>query len=215
MSSPTCRSRAGTNPPSPGSLRHSGRIPVRSIRGLRFGRQAILPALLPELAREVHRVDPDVPIAETITLPVRMAGLTRPVRVAALFVGYAASLAMLLTAIGLYGALAFAVSRRTREIGIRLALGAARGRLVGSIVREGLTVVLAGAAIGVLLAIAPRASSRISCTDRREQTGCSTPRPHPSSTSWVSGRRCCRRVEPPASNQSSRFARSDRGNSDT
>ena len=46
-----------------------------------------------------------VPIAETITLPVRMAGLTRPVRVAALFVGYAASLAMLLTAIGLDGAL--------------------------------------------------------------------------------------------------------------
>ncbi len=111
-------------------------------------------ALLPELTREVHRVDPGVPIAETITLPVRMAGLTRPVRVAALFVGYAASLAILLTAIGLYGALAFAVSRRTREIGIRAALGAVRAQLVGSIVREGLAIVLPGAAIGVLLAIA-------------------------------------------------------------
>jgi ABC-type antimicrobial peptide transport system permease subunit len=102
----------------------------------------------------VHRVDPAVPIAETITLPMRMAGLTRPVRVAALFIGYAAALAMLLTAIGLYGALAFAVSRRTKEIGIRLALGAAPGRLVASIVREGVGVVLAGAAAGVLLAIA-------------------------------------------------------------
>jgi len=61
-------------------------------------------------------------------------------------------LAMLLTAIGLYGALAFAVSQRTKEIGIRLALGAARARLVGSIVGEGLTVVLAGAAVGVALA---------------------------------------------------------------
>jgi ABC-type antimicrobial peptide transport system permease subunit len=82
-----------------------------------------------------------------------MAGLTRPVRVAALFVGYAASLAVVLTAIGLYGALAFAVSRRTREIGIRLALGAARAQVVTSIVGEGLPVVLAGSAIGVLLAI--------------------------------------------------------------
>ena len=110
-------------------------------------------ALLAELTREVHRIDPNVPIAETITLPIQMAGLTRPVRVGALFIGYAAALAMLLTAIGLYGALAFAVSQRTKEIGIRLALGAARARLVGSIVGEGLTVVLAGAAVGVALAI--------------------------------------------------------------
>jgi predicted permease len=111
-------------------------------------------SLLPALAREVHRVDPDVPIAETITLPMRMAGLTRPVRVAAVFTGYAATLSMLLTAIGLYGALAFAVARRTKEIGIRLALGAPRGRLVASVVREGAAVVLTGAAIGVVLAIA-------------------------------------------------------------
>jgi len=109
--------------------------------------------LLPDLGREVHRVDPAVPIAETITLPIQMAGLTRSVRVAALFIGYAAALAMLLTAIGLYGALAFAVARRTKEIGIRLALGATRGRLVASIVREGFGVVFAGAAAGVVLAI--------------------------------------------------------------
>jgi len=111
-------------------------------------------AILPALTREVHAVDADVPIAETITLPTRMAGLTAPVRVGAAFVGYAASFAMLLTAIGLYGALAFAVSRRTKEIGIRLALGAARSRLVASIVREGFVVVCVGAAAGVLLAVA-------------------------------------------------------------
>jgi predicted permease len=111
-------------------------------------------ALLPELARTVHSIDPAVPIAETITLPIRMAGLTRPVRVAALFIGYAASLAVLLTAIGLYGTLAFAVSRRGKEIGIRLALGAARRHVLGAVVREGATIVLAGAAVGVPLALA-------------------------------------------------------------
>ena len=113
------------------------------------------PALvLPALARTIHAIDPNVPIAELITLPVRMAGLTRPVRVAAVFVGYAAALAVLLTGIGLYGALAFAVFKRTREIGIRLALGAARESLVGSIVREALMVVVPGALVGVALAIA-------------------------------------------------------------
>src|SRR5262249_97398 len=66
-------------------------------------------AMLPALVAVVNRVDPDVPIAETMTLPTQMKGLVRPVRVGAAFVGYAALLAMLLTAIGLYGSLAFAV----------------------------------------------------------------------------------------------------------
>ena len=110
-------------------------------------------ALLPELARAVHRIDANVPIAETITLPVRLSGLTRPVRVGATFIGYAATLAMLLTAVGLYGALAFAVSRRTKEIGIRVALGAPRRGVLASVVNEGLRVILAGAAAGVGLAV--------------------------------------------------------------
>jgi len=54
----------------------------------------------------------------------------------------------------LYGSLAFAVSRRTKEIGIRMALGAARARIVSSVVREGLSVVGAGAAGGLALAAA-------------------------------------------------------------
>jgi predicted permease len=110
-------------------------------------------ALLPSLAREINRVDPNVPIAETITLPMRLAGLMRPLRVSATFIGYAAGLAMLLTAIGLYGSLAFAVSRRTKEIGVRIALGAARGRVLGQIVREGMSVVVPGALAGVGLAL--------------------------------------------------------------
>ena len=59
---------------------------------------------------------------------------------------------MLLTAIGIYSALAFAVSQRTKEIGIRIALGAAPAQVVGSIIGDGLIVVVTGAASGVLLA---------------------------------------------------------------
>jgi predicted permease len=111
-------------------------------------------ATLPALIHEVGRVDPDVPIAETITLPLQLAGWARPVRVTATFVVYAAGLAVLLTAIGLYGTLAFAVSRRTREIGVRIALGAARSRVLALIIGDGMRVVVAGALAGVALAAA-------------------------------------------------------------
>jgi putative ABC transport system permease protein len=111
-------------------------------------------AILPALVREVNRVDPDVPIAETITLPIQMAGWIRPLRVTATFIRYAAALATLLTAIGLYGTLSFTVSRRTKEIGVRMALGAARSRVLGFIVREGMIVVVVGALVGVALAAA-------------------------------------------------------------
>src|SRR5262249_20730904 len=111
-------------------------------------------AMLPALAREVNRVDADVPIAETITLITQMEGWMRPVRLSATFIGYAAGLAMLLTAIGLYGSLAFAVSRRRKEIGVRIALGATRTSVLGLIVREGMTVVIAGAISGLVLATA-------------------------------------------------------------
>ena len=110
--------------------------------------------MLTNLVREVNRIDPDVPIAETITLPIQMAGWIRPLRVSVAFIGYAAALAILLTAIGLYGSLSFNVSRRTKEIGIRIALGAARSTVVGLIVREGMRVAVCGALVGIVLAAA-------------------------------------------------------------
>jgi putative ABC transport system permease protein len=111
-------------------------------------------AMLPALAREVHRIDPDVPIAEQITLPTQMEGLTRPVRVGVAYVGYTAALAVLLTGVGVFGALSFTVARRTREIGIRMALGAARVQIIQVIVRDGLVVVVGGAVAGIAVAAA-------------------------------------------------------------
>jgi predicted permease len=109
-------------------------------------------AMLPVLAREVHAVDSGVPIAETITLPVQMAGAFRPLRMSATFVGYAGGLTALLSVVGLYGALAFTVSRRRKEIGIRMALGAESSRVLALIVREGMTVILLGIIGGLSLA---------------------------------------------------------------
>jgi predicted permease len=117
-------------------------------------------AMLPALVREVNRVNPDVPIAETITLPLQLAGSIRSLRITASFVSYAGVLAILLSAIGLYGALAFSVSRRTREIGIRMAVGARPAEVLLMVIREGMTVILVAIATGIGLAVAATGAVR-------------------------------------------------------
>jgi ABC-type antimicrobial peptide transport system permease subunit len=109
--------------------------------------------MLPALSREANRVDPDVPIAETLTLPMQMAGGNLELRYTAGFASFAAVLAILLSSIGLYGALAFSVSRRTKEIGIRMAVGAESTTVLAMVLRDGMTVILVGASIGIVLAI--------------------------------------------------------------
>jgi predicted permease len=74
-------------------------------------------------------------------------------RVTAMLAGFFGALALLLAAIGLYGMMAHAVTQRTREIGIRVALGAQRGEVVGMVTREAMTLVIAGIAIGVPIAL--------------------------------------------------------------
>jgi predicted permease len=110
-------------------------------------------ALLPELVREVNRIDPDVPVTETVTLSFQIAqGLLKPVRLNATVLGYAALLAVLLSALGFYSTLAFSVARRTREIGIRLAVGGQPRQVFGQVLGDGMRAVLLGVTAGVGLA---------------------------------------------------------------
>jgi ABC-type antimicrobial peptide transport system permease subunit len=81
-----------------------------------------------------------------------------PMRASAWLVSGIGLVAMLLAAIGLYGVIAYSVARRTREIGIRVALGAHPGAVVGLVMRQGLLVALVGLLAGCLLAaVAARA----------------------------------------------------------
>ena len=112
-------------------------------------------ALLPALREAVRALDPEMPLYDVKTLEELLAGraLLTP-RFGTAFAATFAALALVLAMVGLYGVVAYGVASRAREIGIRLALGASPARLRGMVLAEGARLCLAGAALGLLAALA-------------------------------------------------------------
>jgi putative ABC transport system permease protein len=106
------------------------------------------------ITREIRALDPDLPIYDVATMEQRVDDSLARRRFAMVALGVFAGFASILAAIGIYGVIAYWVDQRTREIGIRMALGAARGRIVGMVVRQASVVVAAGLAIGLGAAFA-------------------------------------------------------------
>jgi len=102
---------------------------------------------------EVHAIDPNLPVSNIATLDTIIAESISQPRFYMLLLTIFASVALLLAAIGIFGVLSYAVSQRTREIGIRMALGAPGRTVVTLIVRQAMLLVLSGVAAGTIAAL--------------------------------------------------------------
>ncbi len=106
-------------------------------------------ATLAALVRQVQRMDPGLPIIDPGAMEDLTAAATLPQRIMSVILGAAGFLALGMAMMGIYGVMAFAVSQRTREMGLRIALGAHPGNVVRMIVREGLLVSGIGLIVGL------------------------------------------------------------------
>jgi len=104
--------------------------------------------------RRLRAIDPSMPILNITTVAGQLDDVLSQERLLAALAATFALMATLLACIGLYGVLAYATSRRVREFGIRMALGATPAGVCGMVLRESLVLVLAGLAAGVPLALA-------------------------------------------------------------
>ena len=106
------------------------------------------------LREQVQAVDPNLPIFGERTMENVVSDSLAQRRFAMQVVGLFGLLAMLLAGIGIYGVMAYSVSQRTREIGIRVALGASRGAILRWVLGQGMTLIVVGVGVGLVGAFA-------------------------------------------------------------
>jgi predicted permease len=131
-------------------------VPVRqNSEGLGLVIRTSLPAavMAKELAREVKALDENLAPGEVITMQEQVDRTTAFQRTAVLLLAVFGGLALLLAAIGLYGVMSYTVSESTRELGLRMALGADAGNLVRLIMSNGLALTVAGVVVGTAAAL--------------------------------------------------------------
>jgi predicted permease len=117
-------------------------------------RTAATPIAMVDAVRSaVRSIEPNLPIADMRTLAEQVSLSLLPARLAAGLLGVFGLLALMLATVGIYGVVSYSVTNRTREIGIRVALGAQSGDVLRLVLREGMVIVITGIALGLGLAL--------------------------------------------------------------
>jgi putative ABC transport system permease protein len=111
-------------------------------------------SLTPEVRRALAQTDPSLPLFSVRSMDQVIGDNAQGQQFLSLLVGSFAGLAVLLAAVGIYGVLSYAVTERTREIGIRISLGAGRGRVLGQVILDGMRLAVVGFAVGIAGALA-------------------------------------------------------------
>src|SRR5579864_4055917 len=118
-------------------------------------RTAGKPAAISSAAQQaIHSIDPTQPISRIAALANYVGLSVQDRRFALILIGAFAAIALALSVVGIYGVTAYSVAQRTREIGIRIALGAKRGELLGLLLRQGMLLVVCGVVAGIIASVA-------------------------------------------------------------
>jgi putative ABC transport system permease protein len=110
--------------------------------------------LVPAVREQVRAINPNIPVLDVMTMEQRLANSLAPRRFQMLLFGLFAAVALFISVVGIYGVISYAVSQRTHEIGIRMALGAQASDVLRMVIWRGMSLVLIGVALGLAAAFA-------------------------------------------------------------
>jgi putative ABC transport system permease protein len=106
------------------------------------------------IVNAIHEIDPTIPVYDVRTMSDRMHDSMARQRFSTIMLGAFAVFALILAVVGIYGVMSYLVSQGTHDIGVRMALGAQRSRIVGMVLRQGMELTIAGIVVGLILAAA-------------------------------------------------------------